>query len=180
MNSNSFSLPQEHHEAEQTTKVDILRTGHKKNCFLITIYQFSMLKVSPLRMVQTGETVPPDKHVRIKFHQTGPSRVVKLTPTARDTDCFFSACCGKHFAYTAGFVAHENPMQAGLCKARGYSLLAQLIFSHCMCTFSTNHIIQRWFLKSKLKMLKFMCIQYLMELLTFLSLLLKFMFCTSC
>ena len=128
MNSNSFSLPQEHHEAEQTTKVDILRTGHKKNCFLITIYQFSMLKVSPLRMVQTGETVPPDKHVRIKFHQTGPSRVVKLTPTARDTDCFFSACCGKHFAYTAGFVAHENPMQAGLCKARGYSLLAQLIF----------------------------------------------------
>ena len=53
MNSNSFSLPQEHHEAEQTTKVDILRTGHKKNCFLITIYQFSMLKVSPLRMVQT-------------------------------------------------------------------------------------------------------------------------------
>ena len=33
MNSNSFSLPQEHYEAEQTTKVDILRTRHKKTVF---------------------------------------------------------------------------------------------------------------------------------------------------
>ena len=34
-------------------------------------------------MFQTGETIPPEKHVRIKFNQSGPSRVVKLTPTAK-------------------------------------------------------------------------------------------------
>ena len=180
MNSNSFSLPQEHHEAEQTTKVDILRTGHKKNCFLITIYQFSMLKVSPLRMVQTGETVPPDKHVRIKFHQTGPSRVVKLTPTARDTDCF-SAPVAVSISRTQQGLWHTKTLCKRACVRHAViACLRNLFFSHCMCTFSTNHIIQRWFLKSKLKMLKFMCIQYLMELLTFLSLLLKFMLCTSC
>ena len=32
-------------------------------------------------MLQTGETIPPEKHVRIKFHQSGPSTVMKLTPT---------------------------------------------------------------------------------------------------
>ena len=32
-------------------------------------------------MLQSGETIPPEKHVRIKFEQSGPSRVVKLTPT---------------------------------------------------------------------------------------------------
>ena len=89
MNSNSFSLPQEHHEAEQTTKVDILRTGHKKNCFLITIYQFSMLKVSPLRMVQTGETVPPDKHVRIRVSPDGTVQSGETYPYCERHRLFF-------------------------------------------------------------------------------------------
>ena len=35
-------------------------------------------------MAQTAETIPPEKQVRIKFDQSGPSRVVKLTPTAAE------------------------------------------------------------------------------------------------
>ena len=103
MNSNSFSLLQEHHEAEQTTKVDILRTGHKKKLFfdhnlpIQHVVKFhhcraaetSNTKVSPLRMLQTGETIPPEKHVRIKLHQSEPSRLVKLTTTAKVPRKFF-------------------------------------------------------------------------------------------
>ena len=32
-------------------------------------------------MALTGETIPAEKHVRIKFHQTGPSKLEKFTPT---------------------------------------------------------------------------------------------------
>ena len=40
----------------------------------------SYTNVSPLPMAQTGETIPAEKHVRIKFHQTGPSKRVNFTP----------------------------------------------------------------------------------------------------
>ena len=34
---------------------------------------------------QTGGTIPPEIQVRLKFHQSGPSTLVKLTPTGTGT-----------------------------------------------------------------------------------------------
>ena len=93
--SKSFSVPQEYGSEQTTTVEQFTDWAPTKTVFFITIYQSSIVvnflhcratetsnkKVSPLRMAQTGETIAPEKHVRLKFHQSGPSRVVKLPPT---------------------------------------------------------------------------------------------------
>ena len=76
--------------SEQTTTVEqFTNWAPTKTVFWSQFTNSACCKVSPLWTLQTGETIPPEKHVRIMFHQRGPSRVVKLTPTGLMVYCLF-------------------------------------------------------------------------------------------